>query len=81
LDEESLADALLTLLFEYYPQVLDDRYEIKDQSAGLLEAVAIKRGILASGGIPDTERAAPLVLSDFRNGKLGRFTLELPGDE
>ncbi len=43
-----------------------------------LETVARRRGILGPGGVPDPERAAPLVLKDYRAGKLGRFSLESP---
>ena len=82
LDEESLAAALLSLLAQHYPQALAQRYKVEGLFDGpaLLEAVAKKRGMLAPGGKADTERAAPLVLGDFRGGKLGRITLEKPGD-
>ena len=46
----------------------------------LLETVAKKRGFLISGGEPDTERAANIVLDEFRGGKIGRMTLEFPGE-
>ena len=42
----------------------------------LLEAVGRKRGMLISGGEIDTERAAIMVLDEFRGGKLGKVTLE-----
>ena len=44
----------------------------------LLEAGGRKRGFLISGGEVDTERMAKILLDEFRGGKLGRFTLELP---
>ena len=44
----------------------------------LLEAVAKKRGFLLSGGVIDTERAAAIVLDEFRGGKIGRISLEAP---
>ena len=44
----------------------------------LLEAAGRKRGFLVSGGDVDTERMAKILLDEFRAGKLGRFTLELP---
>ncbi|MDR1891513.1 MAG: ribosome biogenesis GTPase YlqF [Oscillospiraceae bacterium] len=49
-------------------------------SAGLelLSAVARTRGMLKSGGLPDTERAAIMVLDEFRAGKIGRISLENP---
>ena len=44
----------------------------------LLEAAGRKRGFLISGGEIDTERMAKILLDEFRGGKLGRFTLEMP---
>ena len=44
----------------------------------LLEAAGRKRGFLVSGGEVDTERMARVLLDEYRGGKLGRFTLELP---
>ena len=45
----------------------------------LLEAAGKKRGFLISGGEVDTERMAKILLDEYRAGKLGRFTLEMPG--
>ena len=45
---------------------------------GLHEAAGKKRGFLISGGEVDTERMAKILLDEYRAGKLGRFTLELP---
>ena len=44
----------------------------------LLEKAGRKRGFLVRGGGVDTERMARILLDEFRGGKLGRFTLELP---
>ena len=44
----------------------------------LLEAAGRRRGFLISGGEVDTERMAKILLDEFRGGKLGRFTLEMP---
>ena len=49
-----------------------------DRIIGLLEAAGRKRGFLISGGEVDTERMAKILLDEFRGGRLGRFTLELP---
>ncbi len=48
------------------------------QGLRLLKQAARNRGFLLSGGVPDTERMALKLLDEFRNGKLGRFTLEEP---
>ena len=43
-----------------------------------LEWVAKKRGALMGGGRPNYQKAAELVLTDFRDGHIGRITLETP---
>ncbi len=82
LDSESLAMELLVYLAKTYPQALVTRYkiEIDDGDGGLelLEKVGRKRGMIVSGGEIDTERAAIMIVDEFRGGKLGRITLELP---
>lgn len=82
LDIETLAMKLLSYLAENYPQSLTGRYKIEisgeDTGIELLENVGRKRGMMISGGEINTERAAITVLDEFRSGKLGRITLELP---
>ena len=85
LDIETLAMKLLTFLAENYPSSLEERYKITVEDAGngleLLESVGKKRGMMISGGEINTERAAITVLDEFRSGKLGHITLELPPQE
>lgn len=81
LDIEALAMLLLEYLHENYPKSLLDRYKLEtEETEGdkLLELVGRKRGMLLSGGVVNTERAAVTVLDDFRGAKLGRITLEAP---
>ena len=90
LDVETLGCHLMTYLGENYPDALKAAYKlpaIPDREDGendvawgyrLLEAAGRKRGFLISGGDVDTERMAKILLDEFRGGKLGRFTLELP---
>lgn len=83
LDVESLACNLLNQLRKTCPQQLVDRYKLSQQDLeqepyGLLEAVGRKRGMLMSGGIVNTERAAIAVVDEFRASKLGRISLESP---
>ena len=65
-----------------YREELTERYKIqteKDEDGyELLKKVGKARGMLVSGGEINTERAAITVLDEFRGGKLGRITLELP---
>ena len=48
------------------------------EDAQLLTNIAKARNLLRTGGEPDYQRAAKLVLDDFRNGRIGRITLEMP---
>ncbi|NLT08451.1 MAG: ribosome biogenesis GTPase YlqF [Ruminococcus sp.] len=82
LDIETLAMKLLSYLSENYPAALAERYKVEaeegDTGLDLLEKVGRKRGMMISGGEINTERAAITVMDEFRSGKLGRITLELP---
>ncbi len=82
LDIETLAMKLLSYLAENYPASLAERYKVEteaeDKGLALLEKVGRKRGMMISGGEINTERAAITVIDEFRSGKLGRITLELP---
>ncbi len=84
LDIEALAMLLLEYLHRNYPQMLKERYKVEMEETdglALLEMVGRKRGMLLSGGVVNTERAAIMVLDEFRSAKLGRITLELPPQE
>ncbi|MCR5234417.1 MAG: ribosome biogenesis GTPase YlqF [Lachnospiraceae bacterium] len=66
-----------------YPDVIKSRYEIEYDTLNnmeyvILENIAVARKCLLKGGEPDIDRAAGILIDDFRNGKLGRITLELP---
>ncbi len=87
-DLEELACRLMQLLWQRYPQVVQERYGIEalPESTGfpgydLLTEAGRKRGFLLSRGEINTERMARVLLDEFRSGKLGRFTLELPEGE
>lgn len=84
MDGEGLACALAELLNRRYPGALEERYHItaqpEDPGYVLLEKCARKRGFLIAGGKADTERMASILLDEYRGGKLGRFTLELPSE-
>lgn len=71
-----IAEHAFVLLQEKYPQLLDDYVEKLSQSSNGMESIAIARNLLSSGAKPDTQRAAIHFLSDVRDGKLGRFTLD-----
>ena len=84
MDLEELSSRLMSLLWQRYPEKIKERYDIDcpEETPGweLLQAAGKKRGYLLSRGEIDTERMAKVLLDEFRGGKLGRFTLEMPED-
>lgn len=80
LDRETLSANLMSELAGLYPDRLEQRYRLvvsSDQTGfELLEQAARRRGFLVSGGEPDLERMANVLLDEFRGGMLGRITLE-----
>lgn len=77
MDSEALARALGELLLRDYPDLIKARYKISGEGDVLTE-IARARGMLVSGGEPDTERAAATLLDEYRGGRIGRITLETP---
>lgn len=78
MDVELLAMHLGEYLIENYPDKIKERYKLTDFDGNILELIAGKRGMMISGGEPDTERAAITLLDEFRGGKIGKITLERP---
>ncbi|MBD9051894.1 ribosome biogenesis GTPase YlqF [Ruminococcus sp.] len=84
LDTELLAVRLLDFLRNLKPADFIARFKLEDidldaiDSYELLNVIGKKRGMLISGGEINTERAAIMLLDEFRSGKLGRVTLEMP---
>ena len=80
LDSQEIAVRLLLVLQRNYPDRLADRYKITDfeelEPYELLELIGAKRGMLIKGGKTDTERAAVMLLDEYRSGKLGKLTLD-----
>ena len=90
---EELACLLLKYLYEAYPALIKERYGIDadtfnalnetedrfvNEESLMLDAVCKKRGCLKQGGVSDYFKASNLVLDEFRNGKIGRISLERP---
>ncbi len=80
LDIQEIAVRLLRFMQERYPANLAERYKIEDfenlEPYELLELIAKKRGFLLRGGEYDTERCAVMLLDEFREGRLGKITLD-----
>lgn len=97
MDEVEAATALLVFLLRYYPRRLEARYgSLQEQAAEpeptpgpdpasratwWLRRIGVARRLLAPGGEVDLQRAGAALLQDFRTGRLGRITLERPGEE
>ena len=86
LDIELLAMDFLDAMQKAPTQEFLDRFKLKREDTEdiqpyeLLELVGRKRGMLISGGEIDTERAANLIMDEYRAGKFGNITLEFPED-
>ncbi len=91
LDIDELACNLINILKVYYPNVINEKYNITEEqleeleqeqymtpAAAVLSAIAINRKCFKQGAVPDISRASNLLLDDFRNGRIGRISLERP---
>ena len=87
LDIEFLAVRLLDFLKVLKPAEFISRFKLESvdleslESYELLKLIGKKRGMLVSGGEIDTERAAIMLLDEFRSAKLGRITVEMPAKD
>lgn len=84
IDLEGLATGLINLLNERFPLLIPKRYGIiieeNDTPHILLEKIGKARGFVSKGGSIDLGRTAKIILDEFRGGKLGKITLEMPED-
>ena len=82
LNIDELALELIQYLRNAYPGTLEKRYQFEEvaekEALQILEEVAKLRGCLIKGGELDYGKASRLLMDDFRSGKLGRITLEMP---
>ena len=81
--DEEVAEFLAETLLARYPELLAARYDVKaERMAGMdiLQSIAMKRGCRrkGKGGEFDMKKAARILLAEFRTGKLGRVSLEVP---
>ena len=82
LQTEELAMELCGILLETYPGCLRERYQVQEDAAlpEVLEQIAENRNCRSKGNILDYNKAALLLIDDFRSGTLGKISLEKPGD-
>ncbi|HSV44407.1 MAG TPA: ribosome biogenesis GTPase YlqF, partial [Ramlibacter sp.] len=81
-DEEEVALELLDVLRQHYPALLEARFKLAGVAAmkdeEVLEAVGRQRGALLGKGRINIQKAAEIVIGEFRTATLGRITLETP---
>jgi ribosome biogenesis GTPase A len=82
-DNTEVAAALGGYLLIWYRALLEQRFGVLpdgNDGYGLVDAVALARGFLVKGGAPDRERSARVLLGEFRDGTLGKISLEVPDE-
>ena len=82
LNREEMAMELIPFLVKEYPGILAGRYQVDEESNTLkiLEQIAENRHCKEKGNQLDYEKAAHILLEEYRNGKLGKISLEVPAD-
>ena len=84
LDQETLAEEFINLMVVVNPQCLKNRYNIEfdtvEEPWQILEKIGASRGFKLKGGEIDRLRTSKILIDEFRGGKLGNITLELPED-
>lgn len=84
-DSETVMGHLLSYMLEYHPQVLVERFKLKEDEMTdamvALEAIGRRRGCLVKGGLVDLDKARRIVLADFRNGKWGLISFDKVDEE
>jgi ribosome biogenesis GTPase A len=84
LDIEEIALSLVEFLIEKYPERLKTRYKIEfsdETPIEVMDKIAQKRGFILKGNMFDYHKASNIILDEFRNGKIGKISLEWPNDE
>ncbi len=81
LDIETLALKLIEKLSNYYPTLLNNRYNVEIEGKSyieIMEDIGKKRGCIIKGGEIDYTKVSNIILDEFRKGIIGRITLEYP---
>ena len=82
IDNEEIAYNLLKYLIENYKENVEKRYDIliddNEEIIDIRDKIAIKKGAILSGGRINYQKISDMILNDFRDGKLGKITIEKP---
>jgi len=81
LDIEDIAFKFVEFLQKNYPDLLKERYKLeilKETPLEIMDDICIKRGFIRSGGKNDYERVSKTIIDEYRNGKIGKISIEKP---
>lgn len=81
IDNEEIAYYLIEYFKNTYPNKLKERYNVEldaKETMDIINEIAKKRGAIISGGNINMQKVSDIILNEFRSGKLGRITIELP---
>lgn len=83
LNVDELAVELIKFLISSYPGLLSERYDVNESGdiTDIIIEIAKNRKCVSKGAEVDYSKAAALVIDDFRSGKLGKITLEIPNSQ
>ena len=83
LNVDELAVELIKFLIDSYPGLLSERYDVNESGdiTDIIIEIAKNRKCVSKGAEVDYSKAATLVIDDFRSGKLGKITLEIPNSQ
>ena len=79
LDKSEISIYILRFLEEYYPKLLEDKYKInkiEDDIYITLDIIGRKRGCLMKGNIVDYDKVYTIIINDFKEGKIGKITMD-----
>ena len=80
IDRNDLIHEIVSMLKERAGDTMASRFDVKesDDTAGVLQKVALSMHMVRPGGENDTDRAASFLITEYRSGNLGRISLEQP---
>ena len=83
LNQDEMAIELIEYLKNHYEGILSERYQVDESKdrVKILEEIALNRNCKMKGNELDYEKASKILLEEFRNGKLGKISLEVPGED
>ena len=84
LDKTALAVFIIDMVRKYYPDNLIGRYKIDLEGKSdeeVLDDICVKRGLLLSGGRLDYARGSKMILDEFKNGRMGKWSFSFPDEQ